>query len=281
MKTYQVKSFAKINLALNVTGKMTRLHKIESIFCFISLHDIITIKQIVSPEHKISYSGKFSKNIKNNNTVKRLLNILDKEKLIGNKKFQIKIKKNIPQQAGLGGGSMNAASLLNFLIKKKYIKVNQKKITDISKSIGSDVILGVDLKNGILTSDNNIKKFSNCEKFFILLVKPNFGCSTKTIYSGVKNFTRSKYNKPRKMMFNHKYLSYQINALENIAFLKYPELKKIKLLMEKLRNSLFVRMTGSGSVMVAYFNSKKDCDIAKAYFKRKFKNYWCNTSKTL
>jgi len=193
MKTYQVKSFAKINLALNVTGKMTRLHKIESIFCFISLHDIITIKQIVSPEHKISYSGKFSKNIKSNNTVKRLLNILDKEKLIGNKKFQIKIKKNIPQQAGLGGGSMNAASLLNFLIKKKYIKVNQKKITDISKSIGSDVILGVDLKNGILTSDNNIKKFSNCKKFFILLVKPNFGCSTKTIYSGVKNFTRSKF----------------------------------------------------------------------------------------
>ena len=40
-------------------------------------------------------------------------------------------------------------------------------------------------------------------------------------------------------------------------------------------------MTGSGSVLVAYFHSKKDCEMAKVQFKRKFRNYWCNTSKTL
>ena len=43
------------------------------------------------------------------------------------KKFQIKIKKNIPQKAGLGGGSMNAASILKILLKKKIIKASQKK----------------------------------------------------------------------------------------------------------------------------------------------------------
>ena len=156
MKTYRVKSFAKINLALNVTGKLDLMHKIESIFCFINLHDTITIKQINGLDHRISYFGKFSKNISSNNTITNLFKILDQEKLISNKKFQIKINKNIPQQAGLGGGSMNAASILDFLIKKKYIKINQNKITDISNSIGSDVILGVDLKNGILKSNNNI-----------------------------------------------------------------------------------------------------------------------------
>ena len=109
---------------------------------------------------------------------------------------------------------MNAARILDFLIKRKYIKINPKKITDISRLIGSDVILGVDLKNGILKSNNKIKKFSNCSKFYVLLVKPNFGCSTKTIYSGVKNFTRSKYNRPKKVMFNPQYLSKQNNALE-------------------------------------------------------------------
>ncbi len=281
MRTYRVKSFAKINLALNVTGKLTLLHKIESIFCFIELHDIITIKQIHSPDHRISYFGKFSKNINSNNTVKKLLKMLDQDKLIKNRKFQIKIKKNIPQKAGLGGGSMNAASILNFFIKKKYLKIKQKKIIDISRSIGSDVILGVDAKNGILKSNYNIKKFSNCNKFHILLVKPNFGCSTKIIYSGVKNLTRSKYNKPKKIMFNQKYLIKQNNALENVAFLKYPKLKKIKLFLENLKKPLFVRMTGSGSVLVAYFHSKKDCDIAKVDFKRKFNKYWCDTSKTL
>ena len=136
MRTYRVKSFAKINLALNVTGKLNLLHKIESIFCFINLHDTITIKQIRSTDHRISYFGKFAKNISSNNTITNLFKILDQEKLIRNKKFQIKINKNIPQQAGLGGGSMNVARILNFLIKKKYIKINQKKITDISKSIG-------------------------------------------------------------------------------------------------------------------------------------------------
>ena len=45
------------------------------------------------------------------------------KKLLNNTKFQIKIKKNIPQQAGLGGGSMNAANILNFLIKRKFIKI--------------------------------------------------------------------------------------------------------------------------------------------------------------
>ena len=123
MRTYRVKSFAKINLALNVTGKRDLLHKIESIFCFINLHDIITVKQIHSLDHRISYFGKFSKNISINNTITNLFKILDQENLIRNKKFQIKINKNIPKQAGLGGGSMNAASILNFLIKKKCKKI--------------------------------------------------------------------------------------------------------------------------------------------------------------
>ena len=38
------------------------------------------------------------------------------------RKFEIRIKKNIPQEAGLGGGSMNAATLLNYFIKKKFIR---------------------------------------------------------------------------------------------------------------------------------------------------------------
>ena len=80
MRTYRVKSFAKINLALNVTGKLNLLHKIESIFCFINLPDTITIKQINSLDHRISYFGKFSKNISSNNTITNLFKILDQEK---------------------------------------------------------------------------------------------------------------------------------------------------------------------------------------------------------
>ena len=55
MRTYRVKSFAKINLALNVTGKLKLLHKIESIVSFISLSDLIFIKKIISKFNKIIF----------------------------------------------------------------------------------------------------------------------------------------------------------------------------------------------------------------------------------
>ena len=281
MNVNKVKSLAKINLALHVTGKHIKLHKIESIVKFIKLHDLITIKKINSKKHNISFNGYFSRNINKKNTVNKLFHILDKQKLLNNKKFQIKIKKNIPQEAGLGGGSMNAANILSFLIKKKFLKLNQKKIFEITSLIGSDVILGINPINSILSSNNMIKKFSKSLNFHILLVRPNFGCSTKKIYSGVKKYTKPVFNNPKQNMFSLRFLLKQENALEKIAFLKYPKLKVLKSFLENLNKPLFVRMTGSGSVLVAYYQKKQDCDLAKVQFKRKFKNYWCITSKTI
>ena len=281
MKTNEVKSFAKINLALHVTGKLTNLHKIESIVKFIELHDTISIKKIKSNKHKIFFNGNFSKNIKKDNTVNKLFKILEEKKILDNKKFQIKIKKNIPQEAGLGGGSMNAATVLNFLIKKNFIKISQKKVLQITKLIGSDVILGINPKSTILSSNGVIKKFLKTSNFNILLVQPNFGCSTKKIYSGVKKFSKPKLNNPKKDMMNLKSLLKYENDLEKIAFTKYPKLKILKSYLENLNQPLFVRMTGSGSVIIAYYQKKQDCELAKLRFKRKFKNYWCNTSKTI
>ena len=281
MKTYELKSFAKINLALHVTGKLTNLHKIESVIKFIDLHDKISINEINKNKHKISFIGNFSENIKKDNTVNKLFEILEKKKILNNKKFQVRIKKNIPQEAGLGGGSMNVATILNFLIKKNFIKINKKKILQITKLIGSDVILGINPMTAILSSNGKIKKFFKTPKFNILLVRPNFGCSTKKIYSGVKRFSKPQFNSPKKNMMNLKSLLKYENDLEKVAFSKYPKLKILKSFLENLNQPLFVRMTGSGSVIVAYYQKKQDCELAKVRFKRKFKNYWCNTSKTI
>ena len=281
MSNNYLKSYAKINLALNVTGKKNSMHKIESIVSFIDLHDLISIQNIKSNNHKISFYGKFSKNIKRENTVQKLLDLLDRSNLLKNKKFKISIKKNIPQEAGLGGGSMNAAAILNFFIKKKIIKLTKIKIEKLCNSIGSDVILGINFSSSILKSNNQIKKFTKCPKYNTLLVKPNFGCSTKKIYSGVRKFTKPNLNFPKKQMFSSNYLIQQVNALEKIAFLKYPRLKNIKLFLKNLNSPLFVRMTGSGSAICAYYQYSKDCKLAKIQFKRKFKNYWCNVSKTI
>ena len=277
----RINSYAKINLALNVIGKKSKLHIIETLVVFLDLSDEIFIKKIVSKKNDISFSGKFSKDINRNNTVSKLFHLLEKKKILGNQKFQIKIKKLIPTESGLGGGSMNAASILRYLIKKKLIKPKKNEINKLCNLVGSDVILGLDPRFTILYSKKKIKRFTNRKKFYVIIVKPNFGCSTKIIYSKVKNFNRPKLSNPSKKMFELNSLIKMNNSLEQIALKKYPKLKKLKFFMEKLTKPKFVRMTGSGSALVAYFSSKKLSENAKKKISKKYKKYWCMASKTI
>ncbi len=281
MTTFKIKSYAKLNMALNVTGRTSKLHKIESIISFIDLYDLIYLKIINRKNHKVSFVGKFSKGITKKNTVLSLLKLLDQKKLLKNKKFKIKIIKNIPQKAGMGGGSMNAASLINFFISKKIIKIQRKELLKLCKLIGSDVLLGINPTNTIISSNGKIKKYTQNIKFYTLIVKPNFGCSTKYIFSKVRNFSKSKFNFPKKSMFSPNYLKNLDNDLESIAFENYSKLKKIKSYLLTISNVIFVRMSGSGSSIVAYFLSKKASIVALKQFKRKFNSHWCITSKTI
>ena len=277
----KIKSYAKINLALNITGKTSDLHKIETIVAFVSLHDEILIKQIKSKKHIILFTGKFSRGIGSNNTISRLLEVLEKKKLLKNRKFKIQIKKLIPSKAGLGGGSMNAASILKYFFKKKFIKTSKKNLKIISKLVGSDVILGLNSTNSILNEKNQIKYFSNYKKFYVLIVKPHFGSSTKEVYSKVKKFNKPQFNKAYKGIFNLDYLKKLSNSLEAIVLKKHNKLIKVKLFLENLPTAKFARMTGSGSAIVAYFNSKQRCYKAKKQFNKKYKKYWCMSSKTI
>ena len=150
MKKDLIKSYAKINLSLNVLRKdKNGYHKIQSLISFLNLYDEIYIQQINKKKHSINFRGSFSKNLKKINTVSKLLSILDKKKFL-TKKYKIQIKKNIPQESGLGGGSMNAAFILRYFLKKKIIQLSKNQIINICNQIGSDVLLGVDHKNSIL-----------------------------------------------------------------------------------------------------------------------------------
>ena len=151
MKFYKIKSYAKINISLKVLWKLkSNLHKIESLVSFINLYDEIFVKKINNKDHKIIFYGKFSKGISKNNTIFSLLKILDK-KLYG-QKYLIKVNKKIPQKSGMGGGSMNASSLLKFLIKSQKLNLSTQEISKISSKIGSDVIIGMQRRFHIFDS---------------------------------------------------------------------------------------------------------------------------------
>jgi 4-diphosphocytidyl-2-C-methyl-D-erythritol kinase len=281
MNSFKIKSYAKINLALNVTGKKTKLHKIETLISFIDLYDLIHLKKIKKENHKIIFKGKFSKNIGKMNTVANLLKLLDKKNLLNSQKFEIKVIKNIPQEAGLGGGSMNAASLINFFINQKILKIKKNELIKLTSQIGSDVILGIKPTIAIMSHNGELKKYNKDIRLHTLVVKPGFGCSTKYIYSKVKSFSKPQFSFPKLKMFEVEYLKTLNNDLEKIVFEKHPKLKKIKLFLSNIHNNIFVRMSGSGSSIVAYFDSKRSCSNAYSQFKRKFSSHWCIASKTI
>ena len=222
MKNFKIKSFCKINLSLNVIKRLNNgYHNIKSLITFCKLHDIITVSTISSSNDKISFSGKFKKGInQKSNTVVKVLDFLRKEKFLRNKRFKINIQKNIPHGSGLGGGSSNAADLLNFFKSKMKLKLNKTKITKIANQIGFDVAINLEKKNTFLTGKKDeILRLNQKFGLNLLVVYPNLICSTKKIYKANKRIgeRRSKsfsYIKKKNNLFD--LLMKEINDIENV-----------------------------------------------------------------
>ena len=277
-----IKSHAKINLSLNVLGKInSNFHRIETIVSFISLYDEIYIKNINKKKHKILFYGKFSKGIPSSNTVSKIMKFMDKQNLLNGKKYSIKIKKNIPQKAGLGGGSMNAASIIRFFLLKRDKIISKNKIFELSEKVGSDVKFGLKLNNTIQLGNQSILIFKKKIGLYVVIVKPNFGCSTKSIYKKVRIFSKPNLNNASIKNINLDKIKVLKNDLENVAKNEYPKLENLINFMKNLKHNEFVRMTGSGSAAIAYFKTKNASLNATKVIKKKYKNYWCIISKTI
>ena len=148
MKSINIKSYCKINLSLRVTKKLSSgYHNIMSLITYCDLHDIIRVSKNKYLKDKIIFSGKFKKKINSKkNTISKLLNLLRKNKLIKNEFFKINIKKNIPHGSGLGGGSSNAASLINYFNSKMKLNLSKKKTNSLATKIGFDVPISLQKK---------------------------------------------------------------------------------------------------------------------------------------
>ena len=281
MRFDKIRSYAKINISLGVLKKLkTKHHKIESLVSLIDLYDQIYIKKIKGNGHKILFDGEFSNRINKKNTVSNLIQILDQKKLLNNEKYLIKIRKNIPLKSGLGGGSMNAASILKYLIKKNNIKIKRNDIFKISSKIGSDTILGLN-KSSIISKELRIKYAKLKSPLHLIIIKPDFGCSTKVIFNRVRHYSKPQLSKIKSKNIDFNLMSKLKNDLEIISTKKYPRLQKLRDYFLNIDKNSYVRMSGSGSTIVGYFKSKKAALNAKKLLRKNYKNYWCNLSKTI
>ena len=275
-----IKSYSKINLTLKVGPKnRSGLHKIQSFFCLIDLVDKIQIKKIKEKKDKIIFSGPFAKLVnKSNNSILNLLKILRGLKLISNY-YSIKVKKNIPVFAGLGGGTGNAASVFKYLIKKK---LNKSLFKVIENKVGSDLRLFF-YKQGFLKNFDSIITRKK-QKMFFVLVQPHFRCSTKNIYARVRNYKKMKSLKKNKFnsMFNFiNHLSNSSNELQLIVEKQYPITKELLSSIKNEDGCYFSRMTGSGSVCYGLFNNQINAKKALNNLKTKFPRFWISLAKTV
>ena len=287
MKKFKIKSFCKINLSLRVLKRLSNsYHNIKSLVTFCDLHDLISISKIKGVNDKISFSGRFKKGVnKKSNTITNVLYLLRKRNFFQKQAFKIDIQKNIPHGSGLGGGSSNAANVLNFFNSKMRLKLNKDEISKIAYQIGFDTPVSLEKKNTLLTGKKGeILRLNQKFRLNILIVYPNVICSTKKIYANNKKFTflRSQSNfyiKDKNKLID--FLKKENNDLEKTAIKFYPKVRKIINFIKSQNGCYFSRITGSGSACIGIFSNMKSAVFAQKFMKLKFPNYWCVVSKTI
>jgi len=287
VKNIKIKSYCKINLTLRVLKKLDNgYHSISSIITFCNLYDVISISKIKNLNDKITFSGKFKKGInKKSNTVIRVLDLFRKKKLIKNQAFKINIRKNIPHGSGLGGGSSNAAYLMNYFNLIMKLKLSRKKIEKLGGQIGFDVPINLERKNSFLTGKKNeILRFNKKFNLNLLIVYPNLICLTQKIYKKNKKFSSLKIKSPFHIINNKKliaFLKHEHNDLEREVIKTYPKVKKVIDYIKSQKGCCFSRITGSGSACIGIFSNMKNAIYAQKLVKLKYPKYWCAVSKTI
>ena len=287
MKKIKLKSYCKINLLLRVLKRLKNgYHSISSLITFCNLYDIISINQGYFSSDKVSFSGKFKKNINvKSNTITKVLYYLRRKNLLKNKYFKINITKNIPHGSGLGGGSSNAAVLLRFFKDKMHLKISNKALFKIANKVGSDVPIILKKQNTFLDGKKNkVIRINDKFNLDILIVYPNINCSTKKMYKKNKifslkaplatNFKKNK-NKLLKILIN------ESNDLEKIATEMYPKIESLINYVKAQKGCYFSRITGSGSACIGIFSNRNKAILAQKLIKIKFPKYWCVVSKTI
>jgi 4-diphosphocytidyl-2-C-methyl-D-erythritol kinase len=252
----RVKSFAKINLGIEILGKREDgYHEIKTLFQSVGLFDVLTF--LASPRDEIILKGD-DDTIKwdETNLIHRAATLM-KEQYSIKKGMEIHVMKKIPSGKGLGGGSSNAA--LTLLVLNKLWRVHLKKdvLGDLGAQLGADVPFffegGLCLGQG---KGNILLPQEDLEPYLCVLVFPSVSISTAIVYSSYRASLTSqdKDSKIIKFLNNHD-LGFLENDLEQTVFRRYPQIKAIKSLIQEQGSELTL-MSGSGSAVYGLFRQR-------------------------
>ena len=283
MKKILLKSYAKINICLNVVGKRKDgYHELDLVMLPLQLHDSILFTEAKNAHDHFVTIDDFSLGLFQYNIATAAIEKMQKKYGFQNK-FRITIHKVIPMQAGLGGGSSNAASVINGV--NNYLKLNlpYEELVAVSTGLGADIPFFIKSKPARCRGIGEIiDPITVKNDYWVLLVKPEQGCSTPGVYKVSDQMTLKMGNVETVIEALEKgdddLLAKSIfNALEEPAISIVPEIQVIKDKL-KMAGLKIVQMSGSGSVVFAVSADKK---LIKAAAKELEKQYLVEITKVI
>ena len=176
--------------------------------------------------------------------------------------MKIFLKKNIPTNAGLGGGSSNGTVVLKTLNELFCLDIPKEKLIELSNQISSDSPFFVDggIQVGQGTGGELLPIKNTLNEEHILMILPDIKINTKDAYKKclLKGKTNIKFAEMLNELKNNN-LSSELfyNDFEGYVFKTHPEIGKIKLKILDL-GAKYASLSGSGSTVFGIFSKKED-----------------------
>ena len=272
MDKISLKTSAKLNLFLKINGLTSNnYHDMTMINQSVDLYDFITVTK-----------GKNGIKIQDNTFINQDSNLVYKAaKLINDEitkiDVDIKLDKNIPMQAGLGGGSGDAAGIIAALDILFDLKIDEANKIELAKKIGADVPFCLFGGSKCVRGIGEVIDDVLCDNFSYIIIKPSENMPTKEAFTLFDKHGKTKdkldfiddiLTKKEKIdidfVKNHFY-----NDFEQIIEQKFDIINQIKNDFYK-NGADFSMMSGSGTTVYAIYT---DDDLRKKAYNNLKKNY--------
>lgn len=291
MKNIKIKSYAKINLTLDVLGLLPNgYHEVEMIMQQIALCDDVTVKwkedsKMPMAAIELAVSRKDLPADESNLAYKAAMLMAAEYGSLRHGIIDIDIRKNIPIAAGLAGGSSNCAAVIHALNQLWDLNLSLKELCSLGARLGSDVpfcIMGQAAANESLEEDFSQDELScHCALAYgtgtdlkplkgldshIALSKPDISVSTAAVYKGIDSEDIPVRPNNYEMITALEEKNYEIiqknmvNVLENFTLKSYPNVMYTKNIMSDLCNLGYALMSGSGPSVFCLCETAEEAD---------------------
>ncbi|MDA1197275.1 MAG: 4-(cytidine 5'-diphospho)-2-C-methyl-D-erythritol kinase [Nanoarchaeota archaeon] len=248
----KLQAHAKVNLTLDILGKRDDgFHSLKSVMQEISLHDEISLEEISEDAIEIRCSDTA---LENEDNICWKAAALIKRVFMITRGVRISLTKHIPAQAGLGGGSSDAAAVLKGLNSLWKLKLDEDGLMKLACELGSDVAFFIVGGTCLVSGRGEVVWKIEAPSFYYVIVVPSVSVSTKDAYSAVDLLKVGK-NKASEAFVKEFSSSCIYNDFEESVFRKHPELGQIKVrLLEAGAKAAF--LAGSGSCVVGIIDER-------------------------